>query len=72
MAWTWTYFDADGSPLDPDGRSATTATEFPAQADAEAWVGEAWPDLVEDGVDAVTLMQDGVVEYGPMSLRPSQ
>lgn len=60
MAWTWTY--------DPTGG---TSAEFPSQADAEAWLGESWRDLLDDGVSAVTLREDGRDVYGPMSLEPA-
>jgi hypothetical protein len=42
---------------------------FPTQSEAEAWLGESWADLADLGVDAVTLVHDGVPVYGPMSLR---
>lgn len=64
MSWTWTYLNAAGDTLD------RTSTDFPTQADAESWIGESWHDLVEDGVDAVNLSEDGRHVYGPMSLRP--
>jgi hypothetical protein len=62
MAWRWTY-DVAGAP----GASG----EFPSQADAEAWLGEAWRDLQEQGVPEVTLYEDDRVVYGPMSLDPA-
>jgi hypothetical protein len=43
---------------------------FPSQADAESWVGESWRDLIAAGVEAVSLLRDDDVVYGPMSLRP--
>ena len=42
--------------------------EFPTRSDAESWVGEAYPDLAEDGVAAVTLFEGDREVYGPMSL----
>ena len=39
-----------------------------SQADAESWVGEAWRELLDDGVDAVTLFEGDREVYGPMSL----
>ena len=60
MAWKWTY--------DPDGGESA---EFPSQADAEAWLGESWRELQEEGVSAVTLTEDGREVYGPMSLDPA-
>ena len=35
-------------------------------------VGERWRSLLEAGVDQVTLLEDGTVVYGPMSLHPAQ
>lgn len=61
MAWTWTYEKADGTDL---GRSS----EFETRADAESWVGEAFGDLVDDGVDQVRLLDGDTEVYGPMSL----
>jgi hypothetical protein len=56
MTWRWTYGNG--------GESA----EFPTQAEAEAWLGEAWRELLDGGVPAVTLVEDGRTVYGPMSL----
>ena len=66
--WTWRYERTDGTVVDvvPEG----TPASFPAQADAESWVGEFWPSLLEVGVDAVSLLEDERVVYGPMSLHP--
>ncbi len=65
MPWSWRYEKADGSQIDGPGLGEETWT---TQADAESWVGENWRDLVEAGVDQVSLLEDGRVEYGPMSL----
>lgn len=63
MSWFWTFESADGEPL---GQSAM----FESRSDAETWIGEAFADCVEDGIDQVRLF-DGVTEvYGPMSLHP--
>jgi hypothetical protein len=68
-AWTWTYLDADGKQLEGE---ALVTTQFPSQSDAENWFGEAWHELADAGVDAVTLHHDGTVVYGPMSLRAAE
>jgi hypothetical protein len=69
MTWTWQYHSAQGAPI-PE--SATQPTDgFPTQADAETWVGEEWRDLLAEGIDAVSLFEDGRLVYGPMSLHPS-
>lgn len=41
---------------------------FPTQADAEAWLSASFEDLVDHGVDSVTLLEGDRVVYGPMSL----
>ena len=45
---------------------------FPTQADAETWIGENWRDLLDAGVDQVTLLEGDRVVYGPMSLHPAE
>jgi hypothetical protein len=66
-AFRWRYEAGDGSPVHtadlPEGA-------FPSQADAESWVGETWRELLAAGVDQVSLLRDGELVYGPMSLRP--
>ena len=39
--------------------------------DAESFLGECWRELLEEGVESVTLREAGTVVYGPMSLRPT-
>ena len=41
---------------------------FPTQADAEAWLTENYDVLEDAGLDEVSLLRDGQVVYGPMSL----
>lgn len=65
MAFTW------GCDPNADAAAAVEAgigQEFPTQADAEAWLSESYEELLDAGVDEVTLLQDGRVVYGPMSL----
>ncbi len=69
MGWTWEYQSAPGAVVleevsQPEGG-------FPTQADAETWVGEVWPDLLDGGIEAVTLYEEQRLVYGPMSLRPA-
>ena len=52
MTWQWAYLAADGSPA-----QGATPNEFPTQGDAESFLGQAWPDLLAAGVDAVTLYE---------------
>ena len=67
--WTWTYFDADATEMTGE---ALVTTGFPSQSDAESWLGEQWRALADAGVEAVTLRHEGVVVYGPMSLRAAE
>jgi hypothetical protein len=69
MSWSWRYEKADGAPIDSAGLTDETWT---TQADAESWVGENWRNLIEAGVDQVSLVEDGRVAYGPMSLHPPE
>lgn len=66
MAWTWRYERSDGTPVDNDVSQA-----FPTQSDAETWIGESWRDLLDGGVDQVSLLEEERVVYGPMSLHPA-
>ena len=62
VPWWWQLLDADGRVLSRE------RTEFPTRSDAETWLGEAYPDLADDGVSAVTLFEGEREVYGPMSL----
>jgi len=67
MSWTWQLEKADGTVI--SGRDLVKEL-FMSQGDAESWLGENFPALLQAGVDQVTLTEDGRVEYGPMSLHP--
>jgi hypothetical protein len=45
---------------------------FPTQADAEAFIGQTWEELLAGGVEAVTLYDEDREVYGPMSLKPAE
>ena len=49
--FTWTYLDRSGEEV---GRSPT----FDEAEQAEEWIGSSWPDLLEQGVEAVILRDD--------------
>jgi hypothetical protein len=66
VAWTWRYQNTAGETINPD--DAPIAEMFPTQGDAETWIGEIWRELLDSGVDAVVLLEDGREIYGPMSL----
>lgn len=63
MAWTWQLEKADGTVVE-----ATSPGGFPNRGDAESWIGEAFGELLDEGVDQVRLFEDGREVYGPMSL----
>ncbi|RJL31442.1 hypothetical protein [Bailinhaonella thermotolerans] len=69
MTWRWRYEDANGAEVAGTGIARET---FPTQADAETWLGETWRELLESGVEQVTLLEDDRVEYAGMSLRPAE
>jgi hypothetical protein len=70
VTFRWRYLDGSGNE--------TTGPEetFSDSSEAESWFSDTWPELLEDGVEAVTLLKDegsGEVEvYGPMSLHASE
>lgn len=66
MAWRWV---GDGADADAAG-AAGLDQEFPTQADAEAWLSGSFENLLDAGLDAVTLYEGDRVVYGPMSLNP--
>jgi hypothetical protein len=70
MAWIWRYETADGHAIDPLPAAAQIAP-FPNQSDAETWIGESWRELLDAGIDQVTLFEDEREIYGPMSLHPA-
>jgi hypothetical protein len=47
--FAWDYLDADGADV---GRSET----FAGREAAEEWMGEAWEDLLERGIEEVALI----------------
>ncbi len=63
MTWHW---QPDRQPSDGSGLDR----EFPSQGEAESWLGEFYPDLVDLGVHAVSLYEADRRVYGPMSLEP--
>ncbi|HYP46768.1 MAG TPA: hypothetical protein VEQ66_16400 [Propionibacteriaceae bacterium] len=65
MAWRWV-------PEANPGQQADAGRTFSTQGEAESWLGEFYPDLVADGVDAVSLFEEDRRVYGPMGLHPEQ
>ena len=60
-AWAWRLETADG-------HVTGTSETFESQSDAETWLGAEFGDLLDHGVDQVTLLQGESAVYGPMSL----
>lgn len=64
MAYRWRYQDAAGAEVvGPD-------EEFADDSAAEFWLEQNWGDLLDGGVEQVTLLDGEAEVYGPMSLRP--
>lgn len=61
MSWYWR---GSGGATDQLERT------FPTQGDAETWLGEFYPDLVDAGCRAVSLYEEDRLVYGPMPLEP--
>jgi hypothetical protein len=67
--WSWLFLDAHGNPMQAEG---LTTTSFPTQSDAESYLGESWRELLDLGVESVTLRENETAVYGPMSLRAAE
>ncbi|GAA0414980.1 hypothetical protein Acor_09020 [Acrocarpospora corrugata] len=67
MTWRWRYENANGGEVTDHPLPREV---FTSQADAESWLGEIWRDLLESGVEQVSLLEDDRTEYTGMSLRP--
>lgn len=66
MSWYW---EPSGGPADAAARTELGLDRrFESQGDAESWLGEFYPDLVDADVAAVTLYEDDSLVYGPMGL----
>jgi hypothetical protein len=69
VSYIWRFEKTDGSPV---SNAELPSERFPTQADAESWIGEAWRDLLGQGVDQVRLLEGEREVYGPMSLHPAE
>jgi hypothetical protein len=52
--------------VQPEG--APEPEQFPSQSDAESFIGETWRELLDAGVQQVTLFEGDRKVYGPMGL----
>jgi hypothetical protein len=69
MSYTWRLESSAGDEVTPEGFAREV---FPTQSDAESWLGETWRELLDAGVDQVSLLEGDRVVYGAMSLHPAQ
>jgi hypothetical protein len=66
VTYRWRYQDASGRDV------AGPDSVFEDQAEAEDWLGQCWSELLDAGVEQVTLLYTDAEVYGPMSLRPAE
>lgn len=66
--WYWTLETTAGLPVQVSEDYA--GVRFETELEAEAWIGEVFADLLDQGVDAATLYEGERKAYGPMSLHP--
>jgi len=69
MSWHWQAAAQRGAGK-IDTAELGLDQQFPSQGDAESWLGEIYPDLMQAGVDSVTLYEEDRMVYGPMRLEP--
>jgi hypothetical protein len=67
MGWTWTYSDSDGQSVSGLGN----ARRLPEPSRCGVLARENFRALLNEGVDKVTLLEDGAIAY-TMSLHPSE
>lgn len=67
MAYRW---EPAGTFSRGDLERSGLAPEFDTQQAAEEWLTSCFPDLLEAGIDEVTLFEEDRLVYGPMSLLP--
>ena len=54
--WQWVLHDAEGNDL-------RSTEEFESKESAEAWMGQHWSELLEEGAETVSLVQAGEHQY---------
>lgn len=65
MTWTWRFADEAGVAVNGP------VIAFESQDAAEAWLGEEYSGLLDDGITAVSLFDGEQAVYGPMPLTPA-
>ncbi|HEX3789954.1 MAG TPA: hypothetical protein VHW44_18950 [Pseudonocardiaceae bacterium] len=66
MNYRWRYQDSTGRDVPGPGDI------FADQTEAEEWFSQSWQELLDVGVEQVTLLHGEAEVYGPMSLHPAQ
>jgi hypothetical protein len=61
--YRWRYQDAQGRD------TAGPDVQFADQTEAEEWLSDSWSELLDTGVEQVTLLRSESEVYGPMGLR---
>jgi hypothetical protein len=56
MAFTWVLLDADGDEM-------RATEEFGTKEEAEAWMGQEWAGLLDEGAELVSLRENGKQHY---------
>ncbi len=64
-AWDWELLDAVDRPV-----AHPVSPAFTTRFDAEAWLGESWRQLAEQGVAAARLAHHGRPLGAPVPLAP--
>ena len=54
--WNWVLHDGSGAEM-------RTTQGFASKEEAEAWMGDHWAELLEEGAETVSLRSDGNHEY---------
>ena len=54
--WRWILHDASGKDI-------RASDDFDSKESAEAWMGQEWAALLDEGAETVSLTHDGEHEY---------
>lgn len=66
MSWRWSTERGAAAAA----QAAGLDRPFNTQGEAETWLGEFYPTLLEAGIRSVSLYEADRLVYGPMSLEP--
>ena len=54
--WQWVLHDQSGNDL-------RSSEEFESKESAEAWMGQVWAELLDEGAEIVSLIHEGQHQY---------